>query len=178
MRVGSAARPMVRGHRHVSAVDRAANARDPGGHPRGHRMGNRTRARFCRGTAREHQGLPMGLAPGLLAGQKLVPCNVAGCYVPTGRYAHIASAYMSIATALPGSGHSPLRALCNAGRGGRPRADAGRGGGNRGDGVRACSPASPHTSPSVRATSSLPRPIAPCLAPWASTCLLAPRRSR
>ncbi len=39
------------------------------------------------------------LAPGLIAGQKLVPCNVAGCYVPTGRYAHIASAYMSIATA-------------------------------------------------------------------------------
>jgi sulfopropanediol 3-dehydrogenase len=39
------------------------------------------------------------LAPGLMAGQKLVPCNVAGCYVPTGRYAHIASAYMSIATA-------------------------------------------------------------------------------
>ncbi len=28
-----------------------------------------------------------------------MPCNVAGCYVPTGRYAHIASAYMSIATA-------------------------------------------------------------------------------
>ena len=39
------------------------------------------------------------LVPGLTAGQKLVPCNVAGCYVPTGRYAHIASAYMSIATA-------------------------------------------------------------------------------
>jgi sulfopropanediol 3-dehydrogenase len=39
------------------------------------------------------------LAPGLTAGQRLVPCNVAGCYVPTGRYAHIASAYMSIATA-------------------------------------------------------------------------------
>jgi sulfopropanediol 3-dehydrogenase len=37
--------------------------------------------------------------PGLIAGQRLVPCNVAGCYVPTGRYAHIASAYMSIATA-------------------------------------------------------------------------------
>jgi sulfopropanediol 3-dehydrogenase len=29
----------------------------------------------------------------------LLPCSVAGCYVPTGRYAHIASAYMSIATA-------------------------------------------------------------------------------
>jgi len=39
------------------------------------------------------------LAPGLLAGQRLVPVNVAGCYVPTGRYAHIASAYMGIATA-------------------------------------------------------------------------------
>jgi sulfopropanediol 3-dehydrogenase len=36
---------------------------------------------------------------GMAAGQKLVPVNVAGCYVPTGRYAHIASAYMSIATA-------------------------------------------------------------------------------
>jgi len=39
------------------------------------------------------------LRPGLLAGQRLIPVNVAGCYVPTGRYAHIASAYMSIATA-------------------------------------------------------------------------------
>src|SRR5207245_1074253 len=39
------------------------------------------------------------VAPGLRAGQRLVPINVAGCYVPTGRYAHIASAYMSIATA-------------------------------------------------------------------------------
>jgi sulfopropanediol 3-dehydrogenase len=39
------------------------------------------------------------LSPGLMLGQKLVPVNTAGCYVPTGRYAHIASAYMSIATA-------------------------------------------------------------------------------
>jgi len=39
------------------------------------------------------------IQPGLIAGQRLVPVNVAGCYVPTGRYAHIASAYMSIATA-------------------------------------------------------------------------------
>lgn len=36
---------------------------------------------------------------GLRAGQRWVPCNVAGCYVPTGRYAHIASAIMSVATA-------------------------------------------------------------------------------
>lgn len=39
------------------------------------------------------------LSPGLITGQRLIPCNVAGCYVPTGRYAHIASAYMSVATA-------------------------------------------------------------------------------
>jgi sulfopropanediol 3-dehydrogenase len=39
------------------------------------------------------------LRPGLIAGQRLIPVNVAGCYVPTGRYAHIASAYMAIATA-------------------------------------------------------------------------------
>lgn len=36
---------------------------------------------------------------GLVVGQKMVPVSVAGCYVPTGRYAHIASAYMSVATA-------------------------------------------------------------------------------
>ena len=35
---------------------------------------------------------------GVEAGQRLLPVNVAGCYVPTGRYAHIASAYMSITT--------------------------------------------------------------------------------
>ena len=37
--------------------------------------------------------------PGLIAGQRLIPVNVAGCYIPAGRYAHIASAYMAIATA-------------------------------------------------------------------------------
>jgi sulfopropanediol 3-dehydrogenase len=41
----------------------------------------------------------VGLGNGLTAGQRLIPVNVAGCYVPTGRYAHIASAYMSIGTA-------------------------------------------------------------------------------
>jgi sulfopropanediol 3-dehydrogenase len=39
------------------------------------------------------------ISPGLRLGQKMMPVNTAGCYVPTGRYAHIASAYMSIATA-------------------------------------------------------------------------------
>ena len=39
------------------------------------------------------------LSPGLWAGQKLIPIDTAGCYVPGGRYAHVASAIMSIATA-------------------------------------------------------------------------------
>jgi len=39
------------------------------------------------------------LSPGLFAGQRLVPVNTAGCYVPGGRYAHIASAIMSVTTA-------------------------------------------------------------------------------
>ena len=39
------------------------------------------------------------LSPGLWAGQKLIPIETAGCYVPGGRYAHVASAIMSIATA-------------------------------------------------------------------------------
>ena len=39
------------------------------------------------------------LSPGLFAGQRLIPVETAGCYVPGGRYAHIASAIMSITTA-------------------------------------------------------------------------------
>jgi len=39
------------------------------------------------------------LSPGLWAGQNLIPIDTAGCYVPGGRYAHVASAIMSIATA-------------------------------------------------------------------------------
>jgi sulfopropanediol 3-dehydrogenase len=39
------------------------------------------------------------LMDGLIAGQKLIPVNTAGCYVPGGRYAHAASAIMSVCTA-------------------------------------------------------------------------------
>ena len=41
----------------------------------------------------------VGLHPGVSAGQRVLPVNVAGCYAPAGRYAHIASAYMGVATA-------------------------------------------------------------------------------
>ena len=36
---------------------------------------------------------------GLIAGQKCIPVNAAGCYVPGGRYSHIASAIMTVTTA-------------------------------------------------------------------------------
>ncbi len=39
------------------------------------------------------------LHPGVIAGQKLIPVETAGCYIPGGRYAHIASAIMSVTTA-------------------------------------------------------------------------------
>ena len=39
------------------------------------------------------------LHKGVTAGQRVIPCNVVGCYAPSGRYAHIASAYMTVATA-------------------------------------------------------------------------------
>lgn len=37
--------------------------------------------------------------PGLVAGQKAIPVAAAGCYVPAGRYRHIASAIMTVTTA-------------------------------------------------------------------------------
>lgn len=37
--------------------------------------------------------------PGVTLGQKCVPVDCAGCYVPGGRYAHVASALMSVTTA-------------------------------------------------------------------------------
>lgn len=55
--------------------------------------------RFAQAQRDSIRDFSIEMAPGLTAGQKLVPINIAGCYVPTGRYAHIASAYMSIATA-------------------------------------------------------------------------------
>jgi len=39
------------------------------------------------------------VVPGLIAGQKSIPVHAAGCYVPGGRYSHIASAIMTVTTA-------------------------------------------------------------------------------
>lgn len=39
------------------------------------------------------------VVPGLIAGQKSIPVRAAGCYVPGGRYSHVASAIMTVTTA-------------------------------------------------------------------------------
>ena len=45
------------------------------------------------------QDVEMEIAPGLMAGQKTIPVDAAGCYIPGGRYSHIASAIMTVTTA-------------------------------------------------------------------------------
>lgn len=63
--------------------------------------------RFAQGNIRrfaEAQKATLGeceieVMPGLIAGQKQIPVSSAGCYVPGGRYSHIASALMTITTA-------------------------------------------------------------------------------
>lgn len=45
------------------------------------------------------QDVELEIVPGLIAGQKAIPCQAAGCYVPGGRYSHIASAIMTVTTA-------------------------------------------------------------------------------
>ncbi len=54
---------------------------------------------FALAQARSLQEFSVELHPGVMAGQRVLPVNVAGCYAPAGRYAHIASAYMGVATA-------------------------------------------------------------------------------
>ena len=54
---------------------------------------------FAHAQRKSLQEFTIDLHPGVQAGQKVIPVNVAGCYAPAGRYAHIASAYMGVATA-------------------------------------------------------------------------------
>ena len=93
------ARRMDRRDRAVARRDRAPRGDVRRRRSGGHRLSPPPGAALCPGAARSAQGVRGRAAPGLDAGQRLVPVNVAGCYVPTGRYAHIASAYMCVATA-------------------------------------------------------------------------------
>ncbi len=54
--------------------------------------------------------------PGVMLGQKVVPVGCAGCYVPGGRYAHVASAIMSVTTAKVAG--VPFVVACSPPRGG------------------------------------------------------------
>jgi len=56
-------------------------------------------SRFAHAQRDSLQEFKTELHPGVTAGQRVLPVNVAGCYAPAGRYAHIASAYMGVATA-------------------------------------------------------------------------------
>ena len=72
-------------------------------------------ARFARAQRASITETEVELRPGLTAGQRLIPVNAAGCYVPGGRYSHIASAMMTVTTAkVAGVAHiaavSPPRA--------------------------------------------------------------------
>lgn len=54
---------------------------------------------FARRQRDSQQEFETELVDGLRAGQRLIPVSTAGCYVPGGRYAHAASAIMSVCTA-------------------------------------------------------------------------------
>ena len=54
---------------------------------------------FARHQRDSLQEFEVTLVDGLVAGQRLIPVTTAGCYVPGGRYAHAASAIMSVCTA-------------------------------------------------------------------------------
>jgi sulfopropanediol 3-dehydrogenase len=122
------------------------------------------------------------LLPGLRAGQKLIPCGTAGCYVPGGRYAHAASAIMSVGTArVAGVRHVVAATPASRDAGVHPAS------------CTRCSCAAPTpcwhsaacrrwphspwvssagirpTSSSAPATASSPKPSACCSAAWAST---------
>ncbi|WP_137701740.1 histidinol dehydrogenase [Marimonas lutisalis] len=62
--------------------------------------------RFAEAQKATLQEFEVELMPGHWAGQKQIPVSSAGCYVPGGRYAHVASALMTVTTArVAGVGH-------------------------------------------------------------------------
>jgi len=62
--------------------------------------------RFAEAQKDSIRDIEIEVVPGLIAGQKAIPCQAAGCYAPGGRYSHIASAMMTVTTAkVAGCGH-------------------------------------------------------------------------
>ena len=55
--------------------------------------------RFAEAQKSTLSDVQLEIVPGLVAGQKAIPVDAAGCYVPGGRYSHVASAIMTVTTA-------------------------------------------------------------------------------
>lgn len=55
--------------------------------------------RFAEVQKQTMQDVQLEVVPGFTLGQKCIPCKAVGCYVPGGRYSHIASAIMTVTTA-------------------------------------------------------------------------------
>jgi len=55
--------------------------------------------RFAEAQKATLKDIEIEIVPGLVAGQKSIPVRGAGCYIPGGRYSHIASAIMTVTTA-------------------------------------------------------------------------------
>ena len=63
------------------------------------RFAHRQVTRFAEAQRDSLQAFEIETEPGVRLGQRVAPVDAAGCYVPGGRYAHAASAIMSVATA-------------------------------------------------------------------------------
>lgn len=55
--------------------------------------------RFAEAQKQSMSDVEIEVTPGLIAGQRNIPVRAAGCYVPGGRYSHVASAMMTVTTA-------------------------------------------------------------------------------
>lgn len=74
--------------------------------------------RFAEAQKKTVADIQYEINPGLIAGQKAIPVAAAGCYVPAGRYRHIASAIMTVTTAkVAGCQHITVCSAPQAGEG-------------------------------------------------------------
>lgn len=55
--------------------------------------------KFARAQLASISEFEIEISPGSFCGQRIVPISTVGCYIPGGRYSHVASAIMSVATA-------------------------------------------------------------------------------
>jgi sulfopropanediol 3-dehydrogenase len=84
----------------VSAADRAAAAAlVPDRLKADIQFAHQNVRRFAEAQRATISDFTIEILPGLMAGQKQIPVSAAGCYVPGGRYSHVASAIMTITTA-------------------------------------------------------------------------------